>query len=178
MILLCKDDVGSIVKPTSSLVWADVILADFQRVISHYLPDISTYLSCTAQRVWRTIFMQNSKPNYACLPSKIVEVWIDRFCVRYDWWRRVQPTSSVSPVWFCSCPSTTFHTFIQSNPLAVVTNSEPTGSMFCARLWPFNCTTYVGFTILNVSTNNDRPRPETNIQYIWSYFHISQGPFY
>ena len=33
-------------------------------------------------------------------PIKIDEVWIDRFCVRYDWWRRLQPTSSVSPVWF------------------------------------------------------------------------------
>ena len=80
--------------------WADVILADFQRVISRYLQDISTYLSCTAQRVFRTVFMQKSKPKYACLPSKIVEVWIDRFCVRYDWWRWLQPTSSVSPVWF------------------------------------------------------------------------------
>ena len=79
--------------------WADVILADFQRVISRFLQDISTYLSCTAQRVLRTIFMQKSKPKYACLPSKIVEVWIDRFCVRYDWWRRLQLTSSVSPVW-------------------------------------------------------------------------------
>ena len=33
------------------------------------------------------------------LHSKIVLVWIDWFCVRYDWWRRLQPTSSVSPVW-------------------------------------------------------------------------------
>ena len=79
-------------------VWADVILADFHRVISHYLQGISTYLSCTAQRVLRTIYMQKSEPKYACLPSKIVEVWIDRFCVRYDWWRRLQPMSSVSPV--------------------------------------------------------------------------------
>ena len=49
--------------------------------ISCYLKDISTYLSCTAQRVLRTIFMQKYKPKYACLPSKIIEVWIDRFCV-------------------------------------------------------------------------------------------------
>ena len=97
-ILLCKDDVGSIVEPTSSLVWA-VILADFQRVISRYLQDISTYLSCTAQRVLRTILMQKYKLNYAYLPSKIVKVWIDRFCLHYDWWRRLQPTSSVSLVW-------------------------------------------------------------------------------
>ena len=90
-ILLGQDDVGSIVEPTSSLVWADVILTDFQRVISRYLQDINTYLSCTAQRVLRTLFMQKSKPKYACLPSKIVEVWIDRFCVRYDWWRGLRP---------------------------------------------------------------------------------------
>ena len=31
--------------------------------------------------------------------SKIVEVWIDRFCVRYDVWRRLQLTSSVSSMW-------------------------------------------------------------------------------
>ena len=49
----------------------------------------------------RNIFMQKSKPKYACLPSKIVEVWIDRFCVCCDWWRRLQPTSSVSPVFYC-----------------------------------------------------------------------------
>ena len=97
-ILLCKDDVGSIVELTSSLVWA-VILADFQRVISRYLQDISTYLSCTAQRVLRTILMQKYKLNYAYLPSKIVKVWIDQFCLHYDWWCRLQPTSSVSLVW-------------------------------------------------------------------------------
>ena len=102
-ILLCKDEVGSIVEPTSSLVWADVILADFWRVISRYL-DISTYLSCTAPRLLRTIFLQKSKPKYTCLPSKIIKVWIDLFCVRYDWWRRLQPTSSVSPVWIKAYP--------------------------------------------------------------------------
>ena len=90
---------------TDVIIWADVILADFQRVTSRFLQDISTYLSCTAVRVLRTIFMQNSKPKYACLPSKIVEVWIDRFCVRYDWWRRLQPTSSVSPVCHASEPN-------------------------------------------------------------------------
>ena len=42
-ILLCNDDIGSVVEPTSSLVWADVILADFQRlylVIYKILPHI------------------------------------------------------------------------------------------------------------------------------------------
>ena len=99
-ILLGMDDVSSIVEPMSSLVWADVIPADFQRFVSRYLLDISTYLSCGAQRLLRTIFMQNSMPKYACLPSKIVKVWIHRFCVCYDWWRRLQPMSSVPLVWY------------------------------------------------------------------------------
>ena len=111
---ISKDDVGSIVKPTSSLVWADVIRADFQTVISHYLRNIIIYLFCAAQRQSRTIFMQKSKPKYACLPSKIVEVWFERFCVRYDWWRRLQQTSSVFPVWdkinlFCVAVNTRKH---------------------------------------------------------------------
>ena len=56
------DDVGSIVEPTSSLAWADVICADFQRVISLYIQNISTCLSCKAQGGLRTIFIQKSKP--------------------------------------------------------------------------------------------------------------------
>ena len=43
--------------------------------------------------------MQKSKPKYACLPSKIFEVWIARFCVRHDWWSRLHLTSSMFPVW-------------------------------------------------------------------------------
>ena len=62
---------------------------------------ISTCLSCKAQIGLRVIFIQKFKPKYAYLPSKIIAVWIDRFCVRYDWWRRLQPMSSVSPV--CAC---------------------------------------------------------------------------
>ena len=77
------DDVGSIVEPTSSLAWADVIHADFQRVISRYIQNISTCISSKAQLGLRTIFIQKSKPKYAHLPSKIIAVWIDRFCVRY-----------------------------------------------------------------------------------------------
>ena len=46
--------------------------------------------------------MQNSRLIQACFPIKIDEVWIDRFCVRYDWWRRLQRTSSVSPVCVCA----------------------------------------------------------------------------
>ena len=80
------------------LSWADVIHADFQRVISRYIHNISTCLSSKSQRGIRTISIQKSKLKYAYLPSKIVAVWIDRFCVRYDWWRRLQPTSSVSSV--------------------------------------------------------------------------------
>ena len=72
----------------------------FSKGMSRYLQDICTCHSCTAQRVLRTIFIQTSKPKYACLPRKIVEVWSDRFCDRYDWWRWLQPKSSVSPVWF------------------------------------------------------------------------------
>ena len=83
--------------------WADVIRADFQTVISCYLHNVNTRLFCTADRVFRTIIMQNSRLIYAFFPIKNDEVWIDQFCVRYDWWRRLQPTSSVSPV--CSCSS-------------------------------------------------------------------------
>ena len=79
--------------------WADVIHADFQTVVSRYLQNISTYLFCTTERMLRTIIMQNSRMIQACYHIKIDEVWIDRYCVRYDWWRRLQPTSSVSPVW-------------------------------------------------------------------------------
>ena len=46
----------------------------------------------------KNVFMQNSRLIQACFPVKIDEVWTDRFCARYDWWRRLQPTSSVSPV--------------------------------------------------------------------------------
>ena len=98
-----NDDVGSIVEPTSSLAWADVILADFQSVISRYLRNISIYFFYTAEIILKTIIMKNSRLIQACFPIKIDEVWIDRFCVRYDWWRRLQPTSSVSPV--CNCYS-------------------------------------------------------------------------
>ena len=38
--------------------WADVILADFQTVISHYLQNISTEFFCAAERMLRTIIMQ------------------------------------------------------------------------------------------------------------------------
>ena len=80
--------------------WADVIRADFQTVISRYLHNVNTRLFCTADRMFRTIIMQTFRLIYACFPIKIDEVWIDRFCVRYDWWRRLQPTSSVSPMWY------------------------------------------------------------------------------
>ena len=93
-----SDDVGSIVGPTSSLACADVILADFQGVISRYLQTIRICFFYTAARMWRTIVIQNSKLIRAWFSIKIDEVWIDRFCVRYNWWRRLQPTSSVSPV--------------------------------------------------------------------------------
>ena len=93
------DDFGSIVEPTSSLAWADVIRANFQRVLYLVIyKNNSTCLSCKAQRGLRTIFIEKSKPKYAYLPKKFIAVWIDWFCVCYDWWRRLQPMSSVFPV--------------------------------------------------------------------------------
>ena len=83
-------------EPTSSLALADVIHADFQTALSRYLQTFSTYRFCNAERMLRTIIMQNSRLIQACLPIKIGEVWIDRFCARYDWWRRLQQMSSVS----------------------------------------------------------------------------------
>ena len=62
------DDVGSIVEPTSSLAWADVIHADFQTVQSRYLQNISTYFFSTAERMLRSIIMQNSRLIQACFP--------------------------------------------------------------------------------------------------------------
>ena len=56
------------------------------------------------ERVLRSVTMQNSRLIQACFPIKIDKVWIDRFCVRYDWCRRLQSTSSVSPVWLYSGP--------------------------------------------------------------------------
>ena len=88
--------------------WADVIRADFQTVISRYLHNVNTRLFCTADRMFRTIIMQNSRLIYACFPIKIDEVWIDWFCVRYDWWRRLQRTSSVSPVWMSAMLNTAY----------------------------------------------------------------------
>ena len=79
--------------------WADVIHDDFQTAISHVQQNISTNPFCTAERMLGTVITQNSRLIYACFPIKIDEVWIDRLCVRYDWWRRLQRTSSVSPVW-------------------------------------------------------------------------------
>ena len=75
-----SDDFGSIVEPMSSLAWADVILADFQRDISRYLQNISIYIFDTAERMLRIIIMQNSRLIQAYFPIKIDEVWIDRFC--------------------------------------------------------------------------------------------------
>ena len=64
------DDVGSIVEPTSSLAWADVILDHFRRVISRFQQNISIYLFYTTERMLRTIIMQNSRLIQACFPIK------------------------------------------------------------------------------------------------------------
>ena len=82
------DDVGSSQWWRRLHDWADIIHADFQTVMSRYLHNISSYTFCTAERMLRTIIMQNSGLIQACFPIKIDEVWIDGFCVRYDWWRR------------------------------------------------------------------------------------------
>ena len=39
----------------------NVIHADFHTVISHYLQNVSTYLFCTAERMVKTIIVQNSR---------------------------------------------------------------------------------------------------------------------
>ena len=63
-----SDDVGSIVEPTSSLAWAEVILADFQMVIYRHLQNITIYLFYAAEIMSRTIIMQNFKLIQACFP--------------------------------------------------------------------------------------------------------------
>ena len=50
--------------------WADVIRADFQTVISRYLHNVNTRLFSTADKMFRTIIMQNSRLVYACFPIK------------------------------------------------------------------------------------------------------------
>ena len=94
-----SDDVGSNMEPTSSLDWAD-LNADFQTVISRNLQNISTYLFFSAERMLRIIIIQNSRLIQAWFPITIDEVLIDQFCIYYDWWRRLQPTTSVSTVWY------------------------------------------------------------------------------
>ena len=80
-----------------------------------------------AQRGLRTILIQKSKLKYAYLPSNIVAVWIDRFCVRYDWWRLLQPTSSVSLVWLLSNAKSVPNRYITTFkiPAAILTNESP-----------------------------------------------------
>ena len=67
-------------EPTSSLSICKVVHLVIYKTLALIFP---------GQKVLRTIYMQKSKPRYAFLPNKIIEVWIDRFCVRYDWWRRL-----------------------------------------------------------------------------------------
>ena len=87
---ISKDDVSSKQWWSQLHFWADVFRADFETVTVRYLQNISPYLSCTTERMLRTIIMQNFRLIQACFPSKIVEVWFHRFCVRYDWWRRLE----------------------------------------------------------------------------------------
>ena len=112
--------------------WADVIRADFQTVISRYLHNVNTPLFCTADRMCRTIIMQSFRLIYACFPIRIDEVWIDRFCVRYDWWRRLQPTSSVSPVWLLGVVHKKF-----------INMTKPSWDVPIIRYW---CFTFISYT--------------------------------
>ena len=71
-----SDDAGT-------TIWADVIHADFQTVISRREQNISTYLFCTAERMFITNIMENSSLIQARFPVKIDEVWIDlSLCVK------------------------------------------------------------------------------------------------
>ena len=85
-----KDGVGSNPWWNRLNYWAVVIRADFQTDKSYHLQNISSSLFSTAEKMLRIIIIQNVKLIQACLSSKVVEVWIDRFCVRYDWWRWLQ----------------------------------------------------------------------------------------
>ena len=119
--------------------WADVIRADFQTVVSHYLHNVNTRLFCTADRMFRTIIIQNSRLIYACFPIKINEVWINRFCVRYDLWRRLQcpqcaggfswQNASNAEFWY-------FQYFILNMLLKEQSSSICLNSFLCWRLYP------------------------------------------
>ena len=85
-----KDEVGSNQWRSRLHYWSDIIRADFQAVISRYQRNITNYIFCTADRMLTTCIMKNSKLIQVCFPSKILEVWIARFCVCYDYWRRLQ----------------------------------------------------------------------------------------
>ena len=87
-----SDDVGSAIEPTPS---API----FKRLYLIINNTLALTLFCTAEIMLRIIIKQNSRLVQACFPSKIIEVWIDRFRVRYEWWRRLHLMSSVSPVW-------------------------------------------------------------------------------
>ena len=71
----------------------------FYNGISRYRPHISTYPFCTAAIIITYFSMRNSRLIQTWFPNKIFEVSIDRFFVCYDWWRQLQLTSSVPPVW-------------------------------------------------------------------------------
>ena len=57
------DDVGSVVEPTSSLAWAGVIPADFQRVIYLVIENISTCLSCKLKEGYEQYLYKNQSRN-------------------------------------------------------------------------------------------------------------------
>ena len=85
-------NLGSTIEPTSSL-------PIFKRLYHIIYKTLALFICCAAEKELRTIIMQIFSLIQAFVSSKIIKVSIGRFCVRYDWWRRLQRTSSVHPVW-------------------------------------------------------------------------------
>ena len=85
------------------LSWAGVIPIDFQRVIYLVIQNTSTCLSCKLKEGYEQYLYKN--------PSRNRHIYLAKssLFVCYDWWRRLQQTSSVSPV--CLRQHDAFHTF-------------------------------------------------------------------
>ena len=73
-------------------------IADFQMVISLYLPNINTYIFCTAERMLRTIIMLNSRLIQTFLPAKLSRFELTDFASIVIDDVGCSQTSSVSPV--------------------------------------------------------------------------------
>ena len=84
------DEVGSTIEPTSSMPifkWLYLVIYEtLALALSVLLNELLELSLCKIPGWSRHVFLA------------IDEVWIDRVCVRYDWWRRLQPTSIMSPL--------------------------------------------------------------------------------